>query len=241
MSRKRTSPIWQVSKEELEHTIAECNTYAEVLHRFGLSELTGGNYRTLKERCKLENIDLTELKKRSNEYGIAHAHKIAGMQKTIPLQELLVENSVHSRKTVKRRLLNEKILENKCSNCNLEPVWDNKELILVLDHINGINNDHRLENLRLLCPNCNSQTSTFSGKQLKKNYHCKTCNKKIYTDKASGYCNTCYPWKYSKVQNKPDKELLKHMIETMTWTAIGKKYNVSDNAIRKWAKKYNLI
>lgn len=47
-----------------------------------------------------------------------------------------------------------------------------KELILELDHINGIRNDNRLENLRFLCPNCHSQTPTFKGRN-------KTKNKKV--------------------------------------------------------------
>jgi hypothetical protein len=46
----------------------------------------------------------------------------------------------------------------------LEPVWLGKPLVLILDHINGKHNDHRLVNLRLLCPNCNSQQPTFAGK-----------------------------------------------------------------------------
>jgi 5-methylcytosine-specific restriction endonuclease McrA len=48
--------------------------------------------------------------------------------------------------------------------CGQQPMWNGKQLVLILDHINGINNDNRLENLRLLCPNCNSQTPTFAGR-----------------------------------------------------------------------------
>lgn len=47
------------------------------------------------------------------------------------------------------------------------PTWNGKPLILTLDHRNGISNDHRLENLRWLCPNCNSQTETFCGRRKK--------------------------------------------------------------------------
>jgi 5-methylcytosine-specific restriction endonuclease McrA len=54
-------------------------------------------------------------------------------------------------------------LEYKCANCGIKE-WNNLPLSLQLDHINGVNNDHRLENLRFLCPNCHSQTDTYSGK-----------------------------------------------------------------------------
>ena len=61
------------------------------------------------------------------------------------------------------------ILKNKCSICGLDGKWNDKKLIMVLDHINGINNDNRKENLRMLCPNCNSQQPTFAGRNKRNN------------------------------------------------------------------------
>jgi hypothetical protein len=55
------------------------------------------------------------------------------------------------------------LLEFSCSECGLDS-WLGKSLVLELDHINGIRSDNRLENLRLLCPNCHSQTETFRGR-----------------------------------------------------------------------------
>jgi uncharacterized protein with PIN domain len=70
-----------------------------------------------------------------------------------------------------------------CSICGLEPVWQDKELTLILDHINGINNDDRLENLRWVCPNCNQQLDTTNGKNKRHSEHkiktCIDCGKKI--------------------------------------------------------------
>lgn len=68
------------------------------------------------------------------------------------------------RGSLKRLLIKEDVIQNKCFCCGIDPIWNNKPLVFVLDHINGVNNDNRLENLRLLCPNCNSQTETFSGR-----------------------------------------------------------------------------
>lgn len=65
---------------------------------------------------------------------------------------------------VKKRLIDEGYIEQKCDWCGIKDQWNGKPIVLHLDHINGINNDHRLENLRLLCPNCHSQTDTFAGK-----------------------------------------------------------------------------
>ena len=65
---------------------------------------------------------------------------------------------------MKSRLIKEEILEYKCALCGNTGEWQGQSLTLQLDHINGINNDNRLKNLRLLCPNCHSQTKTFSGR-----------------------------------------------------------------------------
>ena len=65
------------------------------------------------------------------------------------------------------RWYKEGLIKNQCVICKLGPIWRKKHLVMVLDHINGIRNDHRLENLRFLCPNCNSQTETFTGRNRK--------------------------------------------------------------------------
>ena len=84
----------------------------------------------------------------------------------IPLSEICVENSTYGRGHLKFRLIENGMLRNKCYICNLDPIWNNKKLVMVLDHKNGINNDNRPDNLQLLCPNCNSQTDTFCSKNI---------------------------------------------------------------------------
>jgi Zn finger protein HypA/HybF involved in hydrogenase expression len=76
------------------------------------------------------------------------------------LEELLVEKSFYSSNVLKKRLIAANILESKCKECNISE-WNGKPLSLHLDHINGIHSDNRLENLRILCPNCHSQTETY--------------------------------------------------------------------------------
>jgi hypothetical protein len=83
------------------------------------------------------------------------------------LKEILIENSDYTNfQSLKKRLLDAGILKYKCYECNIK-TWRKKKLVLQLDHINGIGNDHRRKNLRLLCPNCHSQTSTYAGKNNK--------------------------------------------------------------------------
>lgn len=83
-----------------------------------------------------------------------------GSPPLLPLEEL------KSRGTVRKRIINQNLLPYKCSICGISK-WRGKLLSLNLDHINGIADDHRLENLRWVCPNCDSQSSTFAGRNVK--------------------------------------------------------------------------
>lgn len=83
----------------------------------------------------------------------------------MPIDELLV--GARGRTHVKKRLLHAGLLENRCQECGLSE-WRGKPLSVHIDHINGIPNDHRLENLRMLCPNCHSQTHTYGGRNVRR-------------------------------------------------------------------------
>jgi hypothetical protein len=79
---------------------------------------------------------------------------------------LLPYVSTNKRSYIKRYLLNEQ--NHRCAECQIPDEWQGHELIFVLDHINGDSENNQRINLRLLCPNCNSQTSTFTGRNIGK-------------------------------------------------------------------------
>ena len=87
---------------------------------------------------------------------------------TLKHLNILVINSTYSRTNLKPRLISENILEYKCIECGNTGEWNGKPITLQLDHVNGVYNDNRVENLRFLCPNCHSQTDTFRSKNKSK-------------------------------------------------------------------------
>ena len=106
---------------------------------------------------------------RSVWYNAVRKHKIIpSSYGPPPLVQLLIEHGTTNRGHLKNRLIREGVLTNKCELCGLDPSWNGKVLVLRLDHINGVNDDYRLSNLRLLCPNCDSQTETFAGRNVKR-------------------------------------------------------------------------
>lgn len=80
----------------------------------------------------------------------------------MPIEELLAGTS-RCRTHVKGRLLHAGLLKNRCDECGLSE-WRGQPLSVQIDHVNGVRDDHRLENLRMLCPNCHSQTHTYGGR-----------------------------------------------------------------------------
>ena len=91
--------------------------------------------------------------------------KSGGDGKKIDLKEILEGlHPTYQTLKLKKRLIKENVLDYKCVSCSIFE-WNNKEISLQLDHIDGNNHNHKLENLRLLCPNCHSQTDTWCGKK----------------------------------------------------------------------------
>jgi DNA-binding CsgD family transcriptional regulator/5-methylcytosine-specific restriction endonuclease McrA len=80
-----------------------------------------------------------------------------------PISELCVAGTYRGRHNLKLRLLNAGLKDGRCEHCG-RSAWRGKPLNLALHHVNGDRLDNRLENLELLCPNCHSQTDTYSGR-----------------------------------------------------------------------------
>lgn len=151
------------------------------------------------------------------------------------LEDIMQENSSYPRGALKRRLLREGILKNECSICGMEGMWQGKPIVHILDHINGVNNDHRPGNLRIVCRNCDSQLPTFTGrnaKRIKKVWSCGTCS--VAVSKGRYRCRSCAQKELMVCKIKwPPVPELQEEVKATSYSAVGRRLGVSDNAVRK--------
>ena len=145
------------TEEQFIDAVKSSTSMRQVLNKLGLKE-AGGNYTIAKTRVKNLGLDTSHFKGQTWNKG-----KTLGPRKSV--EELLVIDRKYPYQSykLKNRLLQEGIKIHQCEMCGITE-WRDSPTPLELDHINGINYDNRLENLRLLCPNCHAQTDTYRGR-----------------------------------------------------------------------------
>lgn len=235
-NKRRNSVIWSLSKEDLQKLLDESSSYQEVLKKLGFTCFS--SHCILKRRMKEENLssEKIDLNRAEQKRKVREIHKL-------DLKDILTENSDYSRHSLKTRLLKETDLKYECVECGNNGEWNGKKIALQLDHINGIRNDHRIENLRLLCPNCHSQTDTHSGRNWKrkrikgvKSSICECGNQMLDTSKVCRKCSN--ENRLPKI--KASKEELTIDINSMSLVKVGKKYGVTDNCVRHYCIKLGI-
>lgn len=244
MVKKRTAKVWTIQKDILQNLFDTSNSYADVMRKLGM-RVRGYNYDALKKRITEDNLSteiLFKNKKVSN-FGVI------GNPVKKKKEDIFVKCSTYNHgPSLIKRLIEDFGVEYKCVICENDGTWLGKPITLQLDHISGNHLDNRIENLRILCPNCHAQTDTYMGKNKKKKKgkrsRCGKCGKKI--SRGAVHCKKCYEQPRARRFETTKEELEKMIFEDcMTMVAIGKYFGVSDNSIRKrcnrmginWRKK----
>lgn len=263
---------YKFTKEQFEKAVKKSLSIAQVCRELGIVAV-GGNYKTVHSKIKLWEIDISHFTGAAWNVG----ERYRPVKEKAPLSEICIENSTYtSSNSLKKRLYAENVKEAKCECCGITE-WQDKPISLELDHINGINTDNRLENLRILCPNCHSQTHSFRGKNQKSainkqrldNYNnrnnidftkvkpikepkpfkirvikpknkCLICDNLVKVNKNK-YCSyECS--NIANAKNVPSKEdIILAFEKYKNFLQVSNYFNVSDNAVRKWCVKYNIL
>lgn len=254
MSKRRI-----VTDGEQGQAVKESVSYSGVLRKLGKNCRSGGQMSWVKRRIAEAGIDISHFT------GVPEYSTIQYKTK-----DMFAEGSTTPRHTVREHILRHNLIPYKCAECGRGPEWRGKTMALELDHINGVFNDHRLENLRFLCPNCHAITDTYCGRNIDKKpkkeklkpkrvyqlpkvskkpnehksqkpskhkYYCERCGKEIATH--SRYCVECWHILDRKTE-RPDAITLAKMLLDTSFLQVGKSYGVSDNAVRKWCKQYDM-
>ncbi|HWH93671.1 MAG TPA: HNH endonuclease signature motif containing protein [Baekduia sp.] len=203
----------------------------------------GGNHRTLKKYVALWNIPV--------DHFDPYATQRRGAERAsqpFPLSKILVEHSTYNRGRLKERLYREGLKARACELCGQGEEWRGRRMGLILDHINGVADDHRLENLQIVCPNCAATLDTHCGRQNRKERRCRQCDE-VFQPRTSGQtycsrrCGRQSPGSRAarsasrKVARPPYAQLVRE-VHALGWSAVGRRYGVSDNAVRKWVRQY---
>jgi Zn ribbon nucleic-acid-binding protein len=232
------------TEDEARGAVATSLCYSEALRKLGLRP-AGGNHRVLRHwvdeiwRIPTDHFDPVQA-------------RFAGLRRNrpIPLEAVLVEGSGYSRATLKRRLFATGLKPRHCELCGQDEDWHGVPMSLILDHINGVPDDNRLENLRIVCPNCAATFDTHCGRKNRlAQRECLRCGAAFVPRYAKqDYCSRQCGMRHDrgrrdpkpqtrKVERPPYAQLMSDLQST-SFVAIGRTYGVSDNAVRKWIRWY---
>jgi ssDNA-binding Zn-finger/Zn-ribbon topoisomerase 1 len=151
------------TEEQLREAVKKSRSIRQVLHCLGLKE-AGGNYTQIKKYLDFYRIDYSHFT------GPGWSKGLKGIGKPrIALKDILVENSNYQSYKLKKRLFIAQLKFPKCEECGWAETTTDGRIPLELDHINGNVHDNRLENIRILCPNCHSLKPTHRGLNRKNN------------------------------------------------------------------------
>jgi len=139
---------------EFDKVVLESKNLVDICRNLNL-KTTGGNRNTIKKWIKIKKLE-------TSHFRIERASS-----SEIKSSEIFTEDSVTDRRRIKQILFDTGIKKRECELCGQDEFWKGKKISLILDHINGVNDDNRIQNLRIVCPNCNATLETNGGKNIK--------------------------------------------------------------------------
>jgi hypothetical protein len=230
------------SEAEAREAIAASFTLTEALRRLGRCP-TGGAPTVLKKWIVMWGIS-------TDHFDPNAARRAASLSRGRPLEEWLTENSSITRRQLKTALYRAGLKTPACEICGQGELWRGKPMSLILDHVNGVRDDNRLHNLRIVCPNCNATLDTHCGKGTRVPViprACRCCGGPFAPKRPEQkYCSPGCAARHADRGNVPRKairpplEVLVAMIACSGYEAVGRRFGVSGTSIRKWVRDYGV-
>jgi hypothetical protein len=235
------------NEADVRRAVASARSLSETLRALGFRS-HGGNHATLKRYIAQWGIS-------TDHFDPCWAQRLERMRAgPQPLEDILVEGSTFHRNHLKTRLFKEGVKARACEMCGQGEQWRGRRMALILDHVNGMPDDHRLENLRILCPNCAATLDTHCGRKNATRLAAQTCPicAKEFAPRNRGqrFCSrSCAGRSISAHQRGQPKPALRKVdrpgcdqlfaeVDANGYLATGRQYGVSDNAVRKWVRQY---
>lgn len=222
-NRTKKSTIESMPTNDLQAIILKSSSIKQVIEALGLNVCVY-QYRVLRKRIFEDGLEAANL------FDAKAWTKKAHEATSINLKDALKEDGKRiGNSSLKKKLLESGSIKNVCVKCDNAGEWMGEPITLQLDHINGLRTDNRLENLRLLCPNCHSQTPTWGSKSRAGKPKCE----KPKTPKPPRVFKSNILW--------PSNEDLKQLVWTMGIVEIAKKLGVARQTVEKRCNKHQII
>lgn len=216
--------------QEFCEIVKSTTSMAQLLQKLDMV-CSGTNYKSIYKRIQSLDLSIEHWSGQTIIGDDGNIHRFLSR----PYEDVFIENSTYNPSSLSKMIRKRNLMEYKCNKCGIKD-WQGEELRLQLDHINGIRNDHRFENLRWLCPNCHSQTETWGCKSRKN--CCVDCGKPLSGGKEKyNRCLSCASSVRQQYKiNWPTLKELIEMVNNSSLVEVGERLGVTDNAVKKHIK-----
>lgn len=223
----------QYTYDQVKIAVDNSISIREFLTNIGL-KVNNGNYRKAESITRFYGLELNKYDNQS-EYASNQNRDRSKLSDEV----FFCDGVLRSGPSIKRRLILDHGVEDKCCECGQLPWWNGKRLTLQVDHIDGNRFNNLISNLRILCPHCHTQTETYSNKRTKQEYKYCSCGLRI--SKRSAHCRDCanklVGSRKDSCKYLPVLEMVR-LVEELGYLQAGKRIGLSDNAVRKYLIKH---
>lgn len=227
--RKSNDVFHRISESAFRSIIAESTSVRQVFIKMGLC-IAGDQYKPFRRRVEELSIDLSHFR---GSYRKGETFKTE-----LPIEMVFIEGTHHNGRTLSHKIRKHNLKPYCCVKCGNTGEWRGEPLSLQIDHINGMNTDNRLENLRYLCPNCHTQTDTFAGKRKRIHRHCSQCGKPC--TKEATRCRKCSN-KISRPQvSWPTLDVIAKDVWNRPPSILALEWGGTANSLKKHCRKHGI-